>query len=314
MRFESPWVLALLPLCLLPVLGRVRGWFWPARRLLEERETAAGPVRWLIGACRVVALALAILALAGPGPSGEAERPAPPVRNVFVLLDTSRSMDEKDFPTRAGATVRRIEAAKAVVAAFVGGAGRDRVGVIAFGTRAWTVCPLTSDHVVAERLLGGVATGESGEKTAIGDALALALARLEPRGYRSAAVVLVTDGRNTAGAAEPRQVALLAARRGVRIECVGIGREGEAGVEEGVNMALLSDLARRTGGAAELAADAGSLERIFAAIGRIRPEAEAGAAGPVPSWSGPLALAACGALLAGLLLAAGPGRTVPYGM
>ncbi len=63
--------------------------------------------------------------------------------------------------------------------------------------------------------------------TAIGDAIALASARMMERTSRGRVILLVTDGMNNRGSIDPETAARAAAELGIKIYAVGIGKKGE---------------------------------------------------------------------------------------
>jgi len=67
----------------------------------------------------------------------------------------------------------------------------------------------------------------TGEQTALGDAIALAVKRLRERPLPSRILFLFTDGTNTAGQFNPADALALAKQYKVRIYPVGIGRSGK---------------------------------------------------------------------------------------
>ena len=69
--------------------------------------------------------------------------------------------------------------------------------------------------------------GLAGEKTAIGDAITLAVKRIYDQGAEAdeQVLVLLTDGANTAGEIDPIKAAELAQQIGLRIYTIGIGAE-----------------------------------------------------------------------------------------
>jgi Ca-activated chloride channel family protein len=96
-------------------------------------------------------------------------------------------------------------------------------------------------------------------------------------------IVLLTDGVNNRGAIDPRTAAQAAAAIGVKIYAIGVGTEGMAPVPVGrgvfglryenrpveIDDALLTEIARRTGGRYFRARDAAALERITEEIDRL---------------------------------------------
>ncbi len=65
--------------------------------------------------------------------------------DIVVALDISGSMRALDFQPQ-----NRLEVAKNVIASFVDGRRHDRIGLVLFGSEAFTVCPLTLDHDLLE--------------------------------------------------------------------------------------------------------------------------------------------------------------------
>ena len=131
------------------------------------------------------------------------------------------------------------------------GRGSDLIGLITFARYADTKCPLVHSHNVLTELLKKteIVNLRSEDGTAIGDAIALAAARLQKaeeeiqqrksqlaslgenisdsdeRGFKikSKAIVLLTDGINNVGQYDPRQAAELAKEWGIKIYTIGIG-------------------------------------------------------------------------------------------
>jgi molecular chaperone DnaK (HSP70) len=140
-----------------------------------------------------------------------------PPRAVVFALDVSGSMSTYDKLERAKQAV--LDNAGSL---FAGGAAVE-VGVVAFGSQAERICPLTSDLGELTEAVSALRTYGS---TAMGAGLRLALellAAVPPEHRRE--IVLVSDGMPDTG-----DDALAAAReagtRGVRIVSLGLGQEG----------------------------------------------------------------------------------------
>jgi Ca-activated chloride channel family protein len=301
---------------------------WPAARELR----AAGarprdPLRAAALVLRTAALVLLALALAGPlGPAPSARTREEGV-DLLLVLDTSDSMRALD--TALGEAPRtRLELARDVVMRFAlhRVASGDRVGLVVFGTTAFTHCPLTHDGRLLRAALERTAPGMAGEATALGDALALAVKRLHGAapGDPGRAVVLLTDGRSNADSVPPAVAAALAAQLGIRVHTVGIGGEGEVAMatrsggrslettRQDLDAETLAEIAAASGGRFFRAQQPADLAAVYEAIDRIErtprdaPAPRAGEPAPEPL------LAAAGALLALELLAARVfGRRIP---
>ncbi len=310
-HFDSPH--ALLLLLALPALAW-RRWRRPRAAIgfptLEHARQCGGSWRRaLVGlppALRLVALALLIVALARPQFGTERIRDVSQGIAIALVVDRSGSMAEE---TRfAGETLDRLEVVKRVVNQFVHGDGKalkgrrnDLIGLIAFALYPDTLCPPTLGHDALSRFvetLRIVPQRSPENRTAIGDALALAGARLasaerdlakqtgkDREGYtiKGKVIVLLTDGNNNAGEMTPLQALPLLKEWGVRLYAIGIGdapppRGAAGGIDAfllaarpqaQIDMGLLHSLANETGGKAFLATDGDSLKRIYEEIDRL---------------------------------------------
>ncbi|WP_315980112.1 VWA domain-containing protein [Aliamphritea spongicola] len=127
----------------------------------------------------------------------------------MMAIDLSGSMEEEDL-TRGGQRATRLDVVKQAADDFLQRREGDRVGLVLFSDRAYLQSPLTFDREVVRELLGQAQVGLTGQKTAIGDAIAIAAKRLKDRAEDSRVLVLLTDGANNEGVMEPLQAAALA--------------------------------------------------------------------------------------------------------
>jgi Ca-activated chloride channel family protein len=194
-------------------------------------------------------------------------------------VDISGSMAERDFVID-GQEMNRLEAVKRVAGEFIERRVGDRIGLILFGDAPYVQTPLTFDRSTARHMLNEAEVGIAGKATALGDAIGLAIKRLKDRPQQSRVLVLLTDGRHTAGNVRPFEAAQVAAREGVRIHTIGVG--SAPGDGRGLFSALMrgsSDLdepalrqiSRETDGRYFRARDTEELARIYAAIDELEP-------------------------------------------
>jgi len=227
-----PWVFVLAPL---PLLLR---WLW---RPLTRQEAAlrvpsvarfqgAEPARLVRGRqpfnLRVALLWLIWLALltaaARPQWTGEPVSLPTSGRDLMLAVDISGSMGTEDMELR-GALVNRLTVVKQVVGDFMTTRQGDRLGLILFGTNAYLQAPLTFDLTSVQRLLAEAPVGIAGGKTAIGDAIGLAVKRLRARPAGDRVLILLTDGASNVGEVTPVKAAELAASEGIRVYTIGVG-------------------------------------------------------------------------------------------
>lgn len=165
-----------------------------------------------------------VTAMARPQWTGEPVTLPTSGRDLMLAVDISGSMGTEDLQL-GGQLVNRLTVVKNVVGEFIEAREGDRVGLILFGTNAYLQAPLTFDLETVHRLLSEAPVGIAGGKTAIGDAIGLAVKRLRQRPQGDRVLILLTDGANNVGEVAPVKAAELAAQDGIRIYTVGVGAD-----------------------------------------------------------------------------------------
>lgn len=290
-----PWALLALPLPLIVrrLLPEARGLSEAGLRVpnltsfetLKDRSDAEQLLNWRVWVA-VLAWCLLVLAAARPERIGDELDVPVAGRNLMLAVDLSGSMDQKDFEL-AGRRVDRLTATKAVASDFIERREGDRIGLILFGERAYLQVPLTLDRDTVKILLLEAEIGLAGEKTAIGDAITLAVRRVheQEKDAGEQVLVLLTDGANTAGQVQPLKAAELAQQVGLRIYTIGIGAEtmdvsslvgGRRAINPSADLdeATLTQIAQLTGGRYFRATDTASLQDIYALLDELEPVEE----------------------------------------
>jgi Ca-activated chloride channel family protein len=251
------------------------------------------PLRDAPGILRGAALVLAILALGRPQSVLRGENQEEKGIDIVVVLDLSGSMQAimdasaKDLvpglgPHPTAHRPTRIDVAKDVLIDFVRRRKTDRIGAVVFAKQAFVLSPPTLDYGLIASLVSRIELGViDGSKTAIGDAVGTAVARMRRSNARSKAVVLLTDGDSNEGVISPEYSAHLAQKEGVRVYTVQIGNGDDVDVQTGtdlfgqpvyerrrfpVNPDLLRSMAHETGGEAFIATDKSGLENSMHSI------------------------------------------------
>ncbi len=313
MQLYSPWALVLL--ALVPLLfflaqrrgGRANLRFSSLRNIRRAGVSWRIRFRPLLALARILCIILLILALARPRQGSKHSIES--TRGVVMELVVDRSGSMQAETKYDGKWRNRLEIVKGALSDFIGGGsgleGRpnDLMGLITFARYADTIAPLIHSQ---DTLLGflkqvQLATGEEGDRTAIGDALAHAAARLhtaavdiarrnaalkaetpadeEPRvkpdfEIQSKVIVLLTDGQNNYGQYQPLEAAELAKKWGIKIYTIGLGSRdwfvrqqtpfGEqlVPIREELDEGLLQEIAQQTGGFYSRADNAEDLRQI----------------------------------------------------
>lgn len=255
-----------------------------------------------------IAWCLLCVAAARPLQLGELVQPPQAGRDLMLAVDLSGSMGERDM-LLGGDVVERLTAAKAVLSDFLDRREGDRVGLLVFGQKAYALTPLTLDRDSVRQQLSDSVVGLAGRETAIGDAIGLAVKRLQAQDAGQRVLVLLTDGVNTAGLLDPLKAAALARDEGVRIHTIAFGGNDEGlavfgfqlpsgGTE--IDEETLQRVAAMTGGRSFRARDTEGLAGIYAEIDALEPVERPGE-GVRPRherYAWPLGLALAFALLA----------------
>lgn len=221
--FNSPQLLWLLPLALVPFIPRRRessplSSLEPLRRL---KSTWRLRLHRLHNWCAALTLTLLILLIADPVQRETVQSTVREGVDLMLVLDVSASLAATDI------LPNRMVAARNAAANFLETRRNDRVGVILFSGVPVLLSPPVLDKGYLIARLRAVEADRSGSGTAIGDALATALARLKDSPAQSKAIILLTDGSSNRGRVTPRAAARAAAALGVRIYTIGFGsREG----------------------------------------------------------------------------------------
>lgn len=201
--------------------------------------------------------------------------------DIFLAVDTSQSMSALDMRWNNQA-VDRLEVLKHILESFVMKRDKDRLGLLVFGEKAYTQCPLTLDHGAILDLIKGLRIGMVGNATAIGSAMAVGIKRLKDLEAKSKILILMTDGQNTAGDISPEIATELAQELGIKIYTIGIGQEGEVPFQINtpvgpmlvkqeilIDEELLANIAEKTGGQYYRAKTSADLERIYDNIDKL---------------------------------------------
>ncbi len=286
--FHDPlWLLALLAL---PLLIWVRGRRGAPVLIVPfaaawHRPSIIPTSRWP-AVLAMAGLVLLIVALARPQIVEDKREVKQQGYDLMLAIDLSGSMLSEDYE-RNGERINRLQAIKPIIQAFIQHRTNDRIGLVVFSGRAYTLAPLTFDHDWLARQIERLKIGLIEDGTAIGDGLGVALTRLEQakreEGSRrkGAFVVLLTDGANNRGLLTPEQATAIAKARGVPVYTIGAGRDGlvpmpvfdDAGNKIGYRRAIsdldetqLHTISDSTGAQFFRALDSNTIEKAFAAI------------------------------------------------
>ncbi|MBQ3695469.1 MAG: VWA domain-containing protein [Alphaproteobacteria bacterium] len=146
------------------------------------------------------------------------------VRNIVLTMDVSGSMEEEDFDVN-GRPMTRLNMVKHLAQDFIQKRKGDNLGLVIFGSEAYTYTPLSPDTKSLLGLMDEIGIGIAGNQTAMGDGLALAVQTVASVPEKARIVILMSDGFANAGVVQLEEALQLAKKSNVKVYTIGIGSD-----------------------------------------------------------------------------------------
>lgn len=196
-----PWVLWLLPLCLVPLIIRRQNTVAYSALMMLPRDGLSELIGVVQRVVPVLLIAILIIAISGLfRPPLEVERIGKGA-HIILLLDRSRSMDQpfggqafrdplatRGFDSK-GTVARRL------LSDFVASRGEDMFGMLVFSTYPIQVLPLTDKQAVIQAAIQAGNIGRGLSETDVGLGLIQAIRFFDKRPYTGSRIVmLISDG------------------------------------------------------------------------------------------------------------------------
>jgi Ca-activated chloride channel family protein len=281
-EFSYPWLFIALLLPLLLVNKQSSGAALSFAALAAVARESAQPSKsrfrkhswWFWGFWCLV-----VVAASGPKYMGEPEALPQQGRDLMMAIDLSGSMNNMDMEIEHK-QVNRIDAVKYVVTDFIARRQGDRLGLILFADAAYQQTPLTFDLKTVQTMLNEAELGLVGQRTAIGEAIGLAVKRFNNLESSNKVLVLLSDGANTVNTVPPLEALKLAKAAGVRIYSIGLGSDQPQQDAFGLltlaptsdlDEKLLQQLSSETGGRYFRARDLQQLQEIYQLLDKLEP-------------------------------------------
>ncbi|HFD14338.1 MAG TPA: VWA domain-containing protein [Epsilonproteobacteria bacterium] len=260
--FGSPYFLLLLLLlpCFLWCKQYTKPFFFSRLSWVSKQSALLSWEPWL----KMLLFTLMVFALAKPFVYDAKNNHHKKGRDLILALDASGSMAQSGFDAKHRMQ-NKFEINLALASDFIKKRHDDNMGVVIFGTFAYTASPLTYDLSSLDTLLQMTNVGIAGESTAIGDALMQALRTLSYGEAKQKAIILLTDGYHNAGSTSPKTATQKAKALGVKIYTIGIGKKSD------YDVALLQTIAKESGAKSYAATSAEALADIYKEIDALEP-------------------------------------------
>jgi len=308
-QFNNPWAFALL--LLIPAVLLLLRWKAAAAVRFSSKTFFDGcgrgwrvRLRPVLIVIRILCIILIIVSIARPRKGTKLSNVSTEGVAMQIVVDRSSSMNEQ--MEYQGRQLTRFDVVKLVLEDFIKGDGKqlkgrpgDMIGLVTFARYPDTTCPIVHSHGILLDFMRQTETVKIREEdgTAIGEAIALAAARLDQAEkqitennrklateivgkpfapeftIKSKILILLTDGINNCGDITPQQAAKLTAEWGIKIYAIGIGSDGfqyfggmKIPVPSQLDEAMLSAIAQATGGFYARADSADALKQIYEKI------------------------------------------------
>ncbi len=194
------------------------------------------------------------------------------VNDIVLCIDVSRSMLAEDIKPN------RLEVAKERIRDFARMRPTDRISIVIFSEKVFTLLPLTTDPSLVDQVLAEISIGFLGSGTNIGDGLALSVARAVNSETKNKVIILLTDGVANVGTLTPLEAAAEAKKYGIKVYTIGLGTDEDAKIPMGngifgtqyqlipggsIDYKVLNEISEMTGGKFYPAKSAGALQEIL---------------------------------------------------
>jgi Ca-activated chloride channel family protein len=274
---EWLWCLLIIPVLIGLSIWRAAGHRHPSLTFSDTSGFSGLPKGWRTWGIWIspfiqwIVCALIVLALARPQKKNTTIKRSTKGIDIVLALDISTSMRAEDLKPN------RLKAAKRVAVNFVNQRHSDRIGLVVFARKSFTVVPPTLDYGIVKRAIRNTKMGIIEDGTAIGMGIATAVNRLKDSKIKSKVVILLTDGENNSGKIDPETAAELAQKYNIKIYTIGVGSKGMAPypvsspvfgkryqkIKVKIDEKMLKKIANMTGGHYFRATDTKQLKKIY---------------------------------------------------
>jgi Ca-activated chloride channel family protein len=260
--FGAPYALGLLILlpCFLWCKPAIKSFYFPKTAWLKREAPLLTLEPWL----KISLFTLMVFALAKPFVYDASSTQFKKGRDLILALDASGSMAQSGFNSEDRFKTK-YDTMLSLSQDFIATRHDDNMGVVLFGTFAYSASPLTYDLPSLSYLLDMTTVGLAGESTAIGDAIAQATRSLSFGQAKNKAIILITDGYHNAGRTSPEQAVKEAKSKQVKIYTIGIGKRSD------YDRGLLQKISDETGARSFSASTASELSTIYKEIDILEP-------------------------------------------
>lgn len=289
-EFAYPWVLALLLIIPLLVWWYIRNntansaaITISTTRNFDSKKSLKVKLYNILFVFRCLAIASIIIVIARPQKRSSIQYIEGEGIDIMLCIDVSSSMEALDFEPN------RMEASKQMAQDFIKNRFGDRIGVVAFSSKCYTLCPLTTDTNAVLNQLNTIKIGAfpAEDASLVNSSIASCITKLKSSKVRSKIIILISDGVVKNDIVSEEIIIELSKKYNIKIYTIGVGttnnvpinvttiKDGIKRFESiqnkvfGYNETLLKELAEKTGGKYFYATDKEALANVYNDINRL---------------------------------------------
>ncbi len=261
-EFETPYFLALIlfGLCFIWCKDKIRRTYFPNLIWMPAPSILSKMDIWL----KIIIFSLIVFSLSKPFTYDSKEYERKKGRDLILAIDASGSMAGSGF-NEEDKSLNKFDTNMAIASEFIKKRFDDNIGLVLFGTFAYTASPLTYDLESLSFLLKMTNVGIAGESTAMGDAIMQSINTLSYGDAKSKVIILLSDGKHNSGLVSPKQAVETAKKLNIKIYTIGIGKKSDYDAK------LMEIIAKQSGAKSYGALNAKELTSIYKDIQKLEP-------------------------------------------
>ena len=261
-NFGSPYLLALLLLlpCFFWCKPYLKIFYFPKLSWIRKESSLFSWESWL----KVAIFSLMVFAISEPFLYNSSSNQHKKGRDLILAIDASGSMAQSGFDAK-DRFKSKLEVAVELSQSFIKSRFDDNMGVVIFGTFAYTSSPITYDLKSLSYLLDMTTVAIAGDSTAIADSILQSIQTLSFGDSKKKAIILLTDGYHNAGKISPKTAVAEAKKLGIKIYTIGVGQKSD------YDHSLLITISRETNAKSYSANSAEQLLRVYKDIDNLEP-------------------------------------------
>jgi len=260
--FGNPYILPFLSLsiCFIICKDKVEQIYFPHLKWMPKPNKFKN----LDILLKIIIFSLMIFSLSNPFLYDTKDYKKKKGRDLILTIDASGSMAQSGF-NEDDRFINRFDTNLKLASNFIKNRYDDNMGIVIFGSFAYTASPLTYDLDSLTQLLVMSNVGIAGDSTSIGDAILQSIKTLSYGDAKSKVIILLSDGKHNSGKISPKEALNIAKSKHIKIYTIGIGKKSD------YDYLLMQKISNETNAKSYNATNEKELEKIYKDIEYLEP-------------------------------------------